>query len=345
MVASPLPDREHRHLLQFYLLPKMAYGTRLAWAGSLIIAGLGLQLLIPADSVATLLVCSLPVLVAGTLLLLTRGYNLRPTHAMRKGKWKKTTRDRFAKMRQLEQEVKNWDESSTDLTCVSGVVALFLLAVGVGTIAVILAQSPAARFWVPVFLADAVVLLLPHWLTGTRRGWRPVALRQIIDALEIALSTIDRFDAPPCQVQPLFEMTGKGERKVPINARVFVRFPDGPNGLLGLQFQVALNNVQGTNYPYLYAVIVADKDFGLLDRHETAINGVLRTPGGKKQGGLTVESSREDEVEVIVIRQRTTKTSGYHTKPPAIRHIAAAAWQGVEMIMAQSGKSAKQTGA
>ncbi len=338
MVASPLPDREHRHLLQFFVAPKMDYGTRLGWAGLLILAGFGFQLLVPIDSVVTLLIGSLPLLLTGNLFLLVRGYNLRPTQSLRKGDWEKTTRDRFAKMRQLEREVKHWDESFTDLTCGSGVVAFILLAIVVGAVGLVLANSLTARFWTPVFVADAIVLLLPHWITGTRRGWRPVALRQTIDALETALRTIDKFDSPSCQIQPLFEMAGKGERQVPIGARVFIRFPDGPSGLLGLQFQVALNNVQGTNFPYLYAVIVAEEGFGLLKQFQTPIK--QQAQGGsvrhKKKGGLTVESNREEEVEVIIIRQRTTKTSGYHTKPPAIRHIALAAWQGMETILAST---------
>ncbi len=333
MVASILPDRENRHLLQFYVAPKMNYGMRLVAAGLLILAGFGVQLLVPAHSIAMLMIGSVPLLLAGNLLLVVRGYNLRPAHAMHSGTWEKTTRDRFAKMRQLEQEVKRWDESFTDLTCVSGVVALFMLAIGVGVTLLLLAKSPATRFWVPLLLVDATVLLLPHWLTGTRRGWRPLALRQIIDALETALAVTDQFDTPPCQTQPMFEMAGKDSRQVPINARVFIRFPDGPSGLLGLQFQVALNNVQGTNFPYLYAVIVADKEFGLLDNYLSAIEQPLRHRGKKKTGGLTVESSTEGEVEVIIIRQRTTKKSGYHTKPAAIRSIASAAWTSVEMIV------------
>jgi hypothetical protein len=221
------------------------------------------------------------------------------------------------------------------LTCVSGVVTLGLLALCIGMIWFLLDRSAASRIWAPVFVADAAALLLPHWITGTRRGWRPVALRQTINALETAMAEIDQFETPPCQIQPLFEMAGKGERRVPADARVFVRFPDGPSGLLGLQLQVTTNNVQGTNYPYLYAVLVAEKDFGLLDTFLDDIKRQIRTnlPAASKKERLTIESSREADVEVIVIRQHTTKTSGYHTKPAAIRRIAVAAWQSAELVI------------
>ncbi|MFV1965019.1 MAG: hypothetical protein ACC628_06320 [Pirellulaceae bacterium] len=49
---------------------------------------------------------------------------------------------------------------------------------------------------------------------------------------------------------------------------------------------------------------------------------------------LTVEGTPENDVGVIVIRQHTTKTSGYHTKPKAIARIARAAWRSVAEILA-----------
>lgn len=51
--------------------------------------------------------------------------------------------------------------------------------------------------------------------------------------------------------------------------------------------------------------------------------------GLKDRGSLTVESSRENNVEVIIIRQHTTKNSGYHTDSVACGHIARGAWSAV----------------
>ena len=340
MVASPLPHREHRHLLQFYVAPKLGYGAGLTWSGSLILLGMAMQILLPDVSVVVRLVCSLPLLLVGNLLLLVQGYNLRPEPARGKRTWEKTTPERFARLRELEQEVRQWDESFTDLTCPSGVVALLVMAAAVGLVAMVLSQSAAASDWGPVFVADAIVLLAPHWITGTRRGWRPVALRQTVDALQQAMAVIHTFPSPHCEIQPLFEVAEKGDRRMPTNARVFVRFPDGPTALLGLQFQVTLNNVQGTNYPYLYAVLVADKQLQLIDVYLDAIRQQIATVdrtarGERKRGRLTIESSREADVDVIVIRQATTKTSGYHTKPAAIRRIAQAAWHAALVTMPQ----------
>jgi len=74
---------------------------------------------------------------------------------------------------------------------------------------------------------------------------------------------------------------------------------------LGLYGQVVLNDVQGTSYPYFYVVLVAKDGFGLRDAYQQF----------QPDEDITKEFKREDQVEVMVIRQYTTDKSGYHTKP------------------------------
>ncbi len=319
MPPQVLPDREQRHLLQFYVAAKMGYRTRLAAAGGLIGTGLAIQLLWTSATLPLLLGVSLPLLLAGNLLLLVRGYNLKPSHRLHGGKWEKTTRDRFREACKLEDQVKRWDQTFADFTCVSGVLCLILLAAVAAGIGLLLHSQASTRFWAPIFVADTAVLMLPYWITGTRRGWRPTELIQQVKSLETALKAIETFEDPPCQIQPMFQLAGKENKFTPVAARVFIRFPDGPEDFLGIQYQVSLNDVQGTKYPYLYAVIVARKTFGLLENHLTDAKRGARS--------LTVEPSSESDVEVIVIRQATTKTSGYHTDANAVRRIARLAWQ------------------
>jgi hypothetical protein len=321
-----LPDRERRHLLQFYVWPRLGYRTRLAVAGGLILVALAIQLLWSWSNAVPLLLITLPILLVGNLLLLVRGYNLAPAHSGSTGQWEKTTRDRFRQVPELERQIRRWDETFVDVTCVTGALCLLAAAGATFLIVLLLDSSPATQRWVPVFAADAAVLLLPYWITGTRRGWRPVSLRQQVESLEAALQVIERFPTPPCQIQPMFEMAGSGEKRTPMAARVFVRFPEAPEDFLGLQFQVAVNDVQGTHYPYLYAVIIARPGFGLLASHFKAISRI--------GASLTVERSKDQEVEVIVIRQKTTKTSGYHTDPSAVRRIAGIAWTSVSRVLA-----------
>jgi hypothetical protein len=147
-----------------------------------------------------------------------------------------------------------------------------------------------------------------------------VGLRERIDSLTVALDALGTYTSPPCQVQPMFLMAGDGEGQVPIDARVFIRFPDGPEDFLGLQLQVAINNVQGTRYPYLYAVLVARESYGLIERYHDEIHELT---------DLTVDTSRDrDEgVEALVMRQPTTEDSGYHTSRSMVKIIARVGWE------------------
>lgn len=237
-----LPDRERRHLIQFYLLPKMGYLTRLGLAGGLVLVGLALQLLWQTQGSIMMFIVTLPFVFAGNLFLLARGYNLAVEEVSVDGEWQKTTRDRFQKVRDLETKVKKWDETAIDGTCTTGAFSFIAIAVGVAAIWFLLTTILVEPYWAIVFAADAAVILMPHWFTGVRRGWKPIALRQEVDAVETALELIEGFTEPPCQIQPMFEMGGQ-ENKVPVGARAFVRFPDGPEKFLGVQFQVSLNDV------------------------------------------------------------------------------------------------------
>lgn len=321
---SPLPDREQRHLLQFYLVPSWTYGRRLAVAGALILVGLVIQLAWQPDSPTVVLLVTMPVIFAGVLLLLNRGFDTKPPEVRSTDEWEKTTLDRFREVRELEKKTRSWDETVVDLTCATGVIVLIVIALVTWGVYVWLLDDMHTQRWAPIFLADTITMILPLWITGTRRGWKPETLRQQVDALQVALDTIALYSEPACQIQPMFEMAGT-KRKTPLAARVFVRFPDGPEDYYGLQFQVALNNVQGTKYPYLYAVLVARKSFKLIERFCDPFSRIA-------DKNLIIETSIEQDVDVLVIRQKTTKTKGYHTKPPAVRQITGFAWQCCKLI-------------
>jgi hypothetical protein len=74
------------------------------------------------------------------------------------------------------------------------------------------------------------------------------------------------------------------------------------------------HEVNGTSYPYFYVVLVAKKSFGLGD----AFNKFI--PPAK----IIKEFKIEGDVEILVIRQATTKTSGDHTGDKQMGDILAA---------------------
>jgi hypothetical protein len=69
--------------------------------------------------------------------------------------------------------------------------------------------------------------------------------------------------------------------------------------------------VQGTSYLYFYVVAVAERGYGLMKKL-----GQWAVPNG-----LVLEPSDNDQVEVLVLRQKTTKNSGYKTGEAQILSI------------------------
>jgi hypothetical protein len=74
--------------------------------------------------------------------------------------------------------------------------------------------------------------------------------------------------------------------------------------------QISINSVQGRDFPYFYCVLVAKEEFG-----------ALRV--GPPPKGIEVEPGHDAGVQVVVMRQATTKNAGYHTDPEAARRILA----------------------
>ena len=111
------------------------------------------------------------------------------------------------------------------------------------------------------------------------------------------------------QLQTARARGSKGE--VPRDVKAVVRFAKGPEEFLGLQMQIAINSVQGKDYPYFYCVLVAKENLGqFVENH-------LDAP----PGGIVLEPKYQDGVYVAVMRQATTKNSGYHTDLKAAAKI------------------------
>jgi len=95
------------------------------------------------------------------------------------------------------------------------------------------------------------------------------------------------------------------ETRMPEDVKLRISFRGHDPDFLGLYGQVVTNDVQGKSFPYFYVVIVAKKGYGLRQAFE----------GFQRPQDTVKESDGKDDVEFIVIRQQTTETSGYHTKP------------------------------
>jgi hypothetical protein len=286
------PASADRSVVIFKVWPSLVYRTRLLASLGLIVAGLVIQLVTESFAAGAILIA------AGNLLLLVSGYHNRVEFGKfdPAAEWTRVELERLAELRKLDREIRQWDVSSLDVSNPLGAVVFILVALGLGALA-FLFPGPAR-----ILALDAALLLLPHWLTGIRSVLR---LPNLLVKVETLHSVFDqaRDDLGKHKVHLLMLLRGEGTR-VPDDVKIRVDPAGKHEDFLGLYGQVVLNEVQGKSYPYFYVVLVARRGFGLTDVYRA-----YSVPGG-----ITSEFKLQDEVEVLVIRQTTTKTSGYHTE-------------------------------
>jgi hypothetical protein len=295
-----LPQQQDRAVVVFHVWPSLAYGTRLAGSFGLMAAGLVAQVL------TAHVLPGVVLLAIGSLLLLVRGYDNRIdfTPYDPAAEWERVELQRLDDLQKLHQGMRHWDTSALDVSNKLGVV-LFVLIGGGMTAGAVFLRGP-----LQILVIDAMVLLLPHWLTGIRSilvlPKMMVRVNTIHDLLDSAWGLADH------EVHLLMLLRGGGT-KVPDDVKFKVDIKGHHEDFLGLYGQVVLNEVQGKSYPYFYVVLVARLGFGL----EAASRKFSVPPN------MVCELNLQDQVEVMVIRQQTTKTSGYHTKPADAQRILA----------------------
>jgi len=123
----------------------------------------------------------------------------------------------------------------------------------------------------------------------------------------------------------------KGRRgNYPVDARLMLRPTREDNsGFLGVQIQVALNNVRGTDYPYLYAVILGKGKFQLPEQAPKR-----RTVRGTD---LVFERGEGQGARYLVVRQHADTGGGWHTEPFQIGVIVTEAIKTARTLWRASG--------
>lgn len=299
-----LPNKEERGIVVFLLWKGLAYQKRLVLALGVIILGLLLQ------AITWNLWLGLPFILGGNLLLVVRGYDNRvdfgkfdPTR-----KWTAVATEKLDELLELDQRIKQWDRSFLDISNPLGCFGFVLMLMI--TVPITFAPEPYRMLGI-----DALILFLPHWVTGIRSTLRRPDMLTKVTTLKAILQRAGTL-LEPYEVQLMMELS-EGDAKIPSDVKVKLQKPGADPALLGLYGQVVLNKVEGTAHPYFYVVLVAKQGYGL-DR-------VYRefTP----PRGFVAEYKTQQDVEVLVIRRRTTKTSGYKTTPAHAATILSAGLQ------------------
>ncbi len=299
-----LPAAERRNDISFWVPLPLPYPVRLLLALCLAAAGMAWQVWSPG--MVSFAGCAL--VFAGTALLLTRGYTNK-ARTEGGGEWRPARRADVERVIATAKTEKAWDRDWLDITCGRGFFLFLVICAGVW-------YAMAQTLFTPgfgLFIAcNTVAGLMPFWITGVRSYLKKDAL--IIKA-ETLLWLEGQFNGvrgagESFNYQLQTKTAGDGG-EVPVDLKAMVRWEDGPPGILGLLVQISINDVKGTEYPYAYCVIVA--------RPEAA--GAVSPRPGDEAAGITLETEPGGDTHVVVVRQTTTKNTGYHTEKADIMRL------------------------
>jgi hypothetical protein len=295
------PDPERRDDIKFLFMKGIPYNMRLALIVSCMVAGLMIQLFYS-------FLPGLILLALATAIGLVRGYDLKIEAKNSSEKWNQVTPDEYKKVKAKQKDLARWDLDAFDITNPLGGAVFVILGIAAVLIWLVLQRQPGhvSTYWA----LDCLVLLIPHWITGVKGYLKQDRLIIKIKLLEEVMGELARPSY--IQVLPMLATQATQEdRRFPTDARLMLRLIGAPAAFLGIQIQISINSVQGTDYPYLYCVLLARNEAGLFAGWRDIVNKMPEF----RESILPDEPRNEEGVDILVIRQKTTQTSGYHTKP------------------------------
>ncbi len=212
-----------------------------------------------------------------------------------------------------ERRGERWDTTPWDISNRWGRMTLAVLLAVCAGIPYVLSLSLESESLGRMSCA-VLFLLVPLWFNGMRTIWNPSELRKKGAALEVARAAVDEMVKGEFDVVPMLALRRGTRGNYPVDARLMLRpAQEDQSGFLGIQFQVSINSVKGTDYPYGYAVVLGRGNFRLPQlRGRKSVRGV----------DLVFERGEKDGVRFLVIRQYADRGGGWHTEPEQVRAIA-----------------------
>ena len=298
------PNANEQTYLEFSI-GEWGLQTRYLVAGALFSVGLLFMVLSDVGTVA-----GIPLVLLGHLPLWVRTQTLAPapTGSAEELVWTPADPDWYENVADAEERVRRWDVSPWDIT--SGRALGTILVVAGGVVAGISALGffrgmDEATFFSLVF--GTIALWAPMFWNGRRTPWHPNQLRITGEALMPVAHLVERNAPGDYDLVPLLGMREGKTGRYPVNARIMLRpSVDDGSGFIGIQIQVCLNNVRGTNYPYVYCVILGKPGFLI---EPTTGSSLMAEPG------------EGDDVSYLVIRQFADRSSGWHTDTDVVFEI------------------------
>jgi hypothetical protein len=293
-----------------FVFPMASLQARVIAAFLLFAAGIAVWCLAPA-SVAAL---GLLLIAAGHLPLWVRTQTNAPGGATPRHEevWAPAEDDWLERVLAHERRGAKWDTTPWDISNLLGAGTFVLLLIVLLGLAVAAGASLGADAFFRVVVA-APLLFVPLWINGMRTTWNPSELRKKGEALAVAGADVERRAPGVFEPVPLLALREGRRGRYPVDARLMLRpAREDDTGFLGVQLQVAMNSVQGTDYPYLYAVILGKDAF-----EPPRASGERFSDGVR----LVLEPGTSEGVRFLVVRQHADKKGGWHTEPEHIRVI------------------------
>jgi hypothetical protein len=261
-----------------------------------------------------------------TLFMLVKGYDTRIKEEMKPDDtWTPVTMDRIREIQKLTTRTKTWDRDLLDITNPRGIFMFVLVVAVLYICSTIISKLFISHAIVTIIVTDVIILVLPLWFNGIRRVSKEDDLSKkinIVIKMEEYFNTIKKEGE---YFKPAILLAhGASGKSVPIDVRFNVSFEGMPEDFYGIQGQIHFNEVNGSVYPYFYCVIPAKAGSGLrkFAKDDLSDEDIIR------------EYQVDDHAtEVLVIRQRTTETSGYHTNIETCKDILTLALETAKVVL------------
>jgi hypothetical protein len=315
--------QKHQDSIRFYFAKQLSYSTRLNIILGCFCAGFLFQIYFLN------FISGAPLLIAGIAMSLAKGYDSRVRYKFFKNdaNWTETTIEKTQELDNLRKKNKKWDRDALDISNWLGCLTLIALLISGFFFSAIIGALAEEMTLSLIILGDILLIIIPFYFTGLRFILKQNKLVIKTHIILMLNNIFQNIKNPDEQFIPSMMLgRDRNNQTIPIDLRFAIKFPGMPAAFYGLMAQININLVQGNSYPYFYCVLVSKPGFGL-SKFQSQI---------KTTAKIICEYQSAADAEVLVIRQQTTKKSGYETPDKICVEILTTALDGARKIMKAS---------
>ncbi|NLL29078.1 MAG: hypothetical protein GX259_09800 [Bacteroidales bacterium] len=295
--------------LVFHFFPRMP--NQLRFLIFIALFGLGIYIQIITNSIWYGAIC----IACASLILLNKGVDSRLyiERFHHNAKWQTASRQQIQDIINMQKKLRRWDRSSFEISsCLGKLIFFIIIFISIILFAI---SEGLNDLSIGIFTCDLLILFVPHFLSGYKHyDTNTKLLLYAKKCLSIADMIANLYPKVNVGFMTLLVERNKDKSVYPKEIKLKLTMGNSPTAFLGCYGQLSINEIGATSYPYFYTVLIFKPEFDLAEKH-TKITLTNKN--------ILKEFSVNEGVEVLVLRQVTTRTSGYHTDDKAIRGILA----------------------